>query len=216
MADFALWATACETALWPAGTFMSAYDANRDDAIESVIDADPVAAVLRTMMEARTAWTGTASDLLGALAEMAGERPARSKTWPGNARALSNRLRRAATFLRKVGIDIDFGRGGKGRTRIIHITCRGAENAPAPSAAPSASSVNAQETRERKGVASLPRRTVTPPADAKADAGHLASDPSVRGNLLKSKAADAADAADANSGLQSVPGTRGRRWTVRL
>jgi hypothetical protein len=25
MADFALWATACETALWPAGTFMAAY-----------------------------------------------------------------------------------------------------------------------------------------------------------------------------------------------
>jgi hypothetical protein len=25
MADFALWATACETALWPAGTFTCAY-----------------------------------------------------------------------------------------------------------------------------------------------------------------------------------------------
>ena len=29
MADFALWATACETALWPAGTFTRAYAANR-------------------------------------------------------------------------------------------------------------------------------------------------------------------------------------------
>jgi hypothetical protein len=29
MADFALWATACETALWPAGTFVRAYAANR-------------------------------------------------------------------------------------------------------------------------------------------------------------------------------------------
>ncbi len=32
MADFALWATACETALWPAGTFWSAYCGNRDEA----------------------------------------------------------------------------------------------------------------------------------------------------------------------------------------
>jgi hypothetical protein len=30
MADFALWATACETALWSAGTFWSAYCGNRD------------------------------------------------------------------------------------------------------------------------------------------------------------------------------------------
>jgi hypothetical protein len=29
MADFALWATACGIALWPAGTFARAYDANR-------------------------------------------------------------------------------------------------------------------------------------------------------------------------------------------
>jgi hypothetical protein len=42
MADFALWATACETTLWPAGTFWSAYSGNRDQAVEGVIDADPV------------------------------------------------------------------------------------------------------------------------------------------------------------------------------
>src|SRR5262249_44143329 len=42
MADFALWATACETALWPAATFWSAYCGNRDEAVEGVIDADPI------------------------------------------------------------------------------------------------------------------------------------------------------------------------------
>src|SRR5947208_8509086 len=42
MADFALWATACETAFWPAGTFARAYQANRRAAIEDFIDADPV------------------------------------------------------------------------------------------------------------------------------------------------------------------------------
>ena len=47
MADFALWATACETALWPAGTFWSAYCGNRDEAVEGVIDADPIAAAVR-------------------------------------------------------------------------------------------------------------------------------------------------------------------------
>src|SRR5262249_23185806 len=38
MADFALWATACETALWPAGTFARAYAANRRTAIEGMIE----------------------------------------------------------------------------------------------------------------------------------------------------------------------------------
>ena len=81
MADFALWATACETALWSEGTFWSAYCGNRDEAEEGVIDADPIAAVVRSVMLTRTAWTGTASDLLITLTETAGDRAAKAKTW---------------------------------------------------------------------------------------------------------------------------------------
>jgi hypothetical protein len=121
MADFALWATACETALWPAGTFWSAYCGNLDAAVEGVIDADPIAATLRGLMETQTEWTGTASDLLGALGEMAGERLVKAKTWPDSPRALAGRLRRAATFLRKVGIEIGFTKEGRARTRIIRV-----------------------------------------------------------------------------------------------
>src|SRR5947209_2715171 len=44
MADFALWVTACETALWPSGTYIRAYAANRRVAIEGTVDADPVGA----------------------------------------------------------------------------------------------------------------------------------------------------------------------------
>jgi hypothetical protein len=50
MADFALWSAACETALWPAGTFLRAYDANRRAALEDMIEADPVAACVRELM----------------------------------------------------------------------------------------------------------------------------------------------------------------------
>ena len=142
MADFALWATACETALWPAGTFWSAYCGNRDEAVEGVIDADPIAAAVRTLMMTRTVWTGTASELLGALAEIAGERVAKAKTWPDSPRALAGRLRRAATFLRKIGIQIGFEREGRARTRIIHITTTAQSSAPEEGGAqPSASSV---------------------------------------------------------------------------
>jgi hypothetical protein len=117
MADFALWATACETAIWPAGTFEAAYSGNRDEAVESVIDADPVAIAVRTFMAERTVWTGTATDLLEALGTEVSDRIAKTKTSPDSPRALSGRLRRAATFLRKVGIEITFEREGRSRTR---------------------------------------------------------------------------------------------------
>jgi hypothetical protein len=121
MADFALWATACESALWPAGTFSAAYCGNRDEAVDEVIDADPVASALRVVMTERTVWAGTASVLLGALAQATDERVVKSKAWPDSPRALSGRLRRAATFLRTIGIEIDFEREGRARTRIIRI-----------------------------------------------------------------------------------------------
>ena len=66
MADFALWATACEMAIWPAGTFARCYESNRKAAIEDVVDADPVAACVREIMAERSAWIGTAADLLRA------------------------------------------------------------------------------------------------------------------------------------------------------
>ena len=64
MADFALWAMACESAFSPAGAFEAAYSNNRRDAIQNIVDADPVAALVREMMADRAQWTGSASDLL--------------------------------------------------------------------------------------------------------------------------------------------------------
>ena len=73
MADFALWAAACETAFWPAGTFARACTANRRAAIESIIKADPLATCVRTIMSERTTWSGSASDLLRLCAQRADE-----------------------------------------------------------------------------------------------------------------------------------------------
>jgi hypothetical protein len=122
MADFAIWATACETALWPAGTFARAYESNRKVAIENVVDADPVAACVREIMAERTAWIGSASDLLRAAADLAGENVLRNGAgWPNSARALASRLRRAQTPLRAIGIEIGFSREGRAGSRIIRM-----------------------------------------------------------------------------------------------
>ena len=59
---------------------MAAYCGNRDEAVEVVIDADAVAAAVRTMMAARTEWTGTASNLLALLGGRLARRGRRPRT----------------------------------------------------------------------------------------------------------------------------------------
>jgi hypothetical protein len=122
MADFALWATACETALWPAGIFARAYAANRRAAIESIIEADPIATCVRALMIDRTMWTGSASDLLRLCAGHARADISSGTAWAKNPRALAGRLRRAQTFLRTLGIEITFSREGRTGTRMIRVS----------------------------------------------------------------------------------------------
>jgi hypothetical protein len=121
MADFAKWASACEGKLWKPGNFIDAYRQNVEAAVVDVIDADVVGSAVRDFMAERESWDGTATMLLNTLRPIA--EPDFSRTWPATGWALGNRLRRAATFLRKIGIDIKFGeRIGKKGTRIITIT----------------------------------------------------------------------------------------------
>ncbi len=217
MADFALWASACENAIWPAGTFWAAYCGNRDEAVEGVIDADPVAAAARAVMLERTEWTGTASDLLGALGEAAGERIAKSKTWPDSPRALSGRLRRAATFLRKIGIEVSFEREGRARTRVIRITAAGAESVPerggAQPSGPSAPSAPRPKSVPDNGFGAPNPRTVANDADGRVS-GPVDS---ARANPLKLKDETVADGADANRAAHSGPDKiAGTSWRARL
>jgi len=217
MADFALWATACETALWPAGTFWSAYCGNRDEAVEGVIEADPVASAVRAIMTKQTVWTGTASDLLGVMAEVVGERIAKSKSWPDNARALSGRLRRAATFLRKVGIEVGFEREGRARTRIVRILLippsSPAESGRLRPSSPSAASAPTEKSKPDNGIEPAELRTVAADADG-CGGGQVET---VRSNPLKSNGGTVVDGADANCAPHSGSDKDGRRvWRGTL
>ena len=119
MADFGLWVEACEPVLWREGSFSFAYDANRNNAVDGLIDADPVAAAVRLFMTGRTAWTGTASNLLSVLTPGAGLDL--SSSWPKSASILAGRLRRVAALLRKIGIEMTFFKEGRTRTRKIRL-----------------------------------------------------------------------------------------------
>jgi hypothetical protein len=123
MADFALWATACGTGLWPAGTFAHAYGANCKAAVEGLIETDPVAVCVRRLMAERGSWAGTASDLLRVATYLAGDDISKkSADWPRHPGALAGRLRRVQTSLRVLGIEITFSREGRAGTRTIRIS----------------------------------------------------------------------------------------------
>jgi phage/plasmid primase-like uncharacterized protein len=120
MADFAQWATACETAVWSAGTFGKAYAGNRKRATMGAIDDDPVATALRAFVDAaHPEWVGTTSELLYVLTKYIGEKQAKSKDWPIEPRALTGHLQRAKASLRRVGIEI---RRGKRTSRGSMLT----------------------------------------------------------------------------------------------
>jgi hypothetical protein len=120
MADFAHWAIACEPALWKEGAFLNAYRTNILGAVESVLEASPVAVAARQLMASTPKWNGTSSELLTLLKGLVDEQVSKSDDWPRNARALSGRLRRAASFLRRVGVDVAFTReAGTGARRIV-------------------------------------------------------------------------------------------------
>jgi hypothetical protein len=135
MADFAHWISACETALWPPGTFAHAYAENRHAAIEGLIDLDPVASRVRDLMARDKTWTGTAAQLLRLGREGTGNGSwGNASGWPKNPRALAGWLRRAQPGLRSLGIDIAFSREGRAGTRTISMSWRG-ERTVNPSAA---------------------------------------------------------------------------------
>ena len=124
MADFAMWAVACESAIFPEGAFMRAYMGNRADAVESVIDANPVASAIRELMQSRESWEGTATELLTELEGTAGGTVTKGKgrEWPTSGRSLGRRLNRPKSALRPVGIEIDGRKSGS--KRLITISRR--------------------------------------------------------------------------------------------
>lgn len=123
MADFASWIISAEQALpWEQGHFMDLYRENRQFTIEQSIENDVVASAIMTLMEDKTEWSGTASQLLVALRNIVPETTMRLQSWPKSNCGLGKRLSRIKTFLRHVNIEIESGRSTtRDRTRTIRL-----------------------------------------------------------------------------------------------
>lgn len=152
MADFAVTAMAGAEAFgWPAESVLSALNANRSAAVEEVVEADHVGALICRLAEGKTAehraeneararrgdpvWVGTAAELLDRLNTMAPDQWRRARGWPADATRLSSRITRVEPELRAVGVRIERRRGSaRERTRTLALFL-----SPAASAASAAS-----------------------------------------------------------------------------
>ncbi len=140
MADFVEWLRACETAYWPEGTFLSAYNSNRHEAVECLLDSDPVAVLVRRLAQGPGGWEGTASELLRLVENEHGRYDFGGI--PRSAKLLSQHLSRQKTFLRAVGVRIEMTReGDRVRKRLIRLDA-------APDGSDSASTASATSNGE--------------------------------------------------------------------
>jgi hypothetical protein len=112
MADFAVAATAMEGAFgWEPGSFVEVYEANRQQASETLLANEPIAdAIEKLLRDSRSYgrendWIGTATELLEMLGFYVNDAVKRSKAWPGGPQVLSRRLKRIAPALRSAGIE---------------------------------------------------------------------------------------------------------------
>jgi hypothetical protein len=121
MADFAQWAVACEGAFAQPGTFLVAFEAHAAEAVDVVLENDPVATAIVAFMHDRTVWSGTATALLSELTkhDRAEAQPSKWRSWPTDPAILGVRLSRVQGALRKAGIQVDSSRTPDHRRRRI-------------------------------------------------------------------------------------------------
>jgi hypothetical protein len=197
MADFAKLACAAAPVFgWTEDEVLATIMDSRIAGTRAVLEGDPLAEMVAKLV-AKADWSGTATQLLRALAKLAPPPLRRSKSWPKDATRLAGRLRRLATALRNVGILIDLDREGHDRRRAINI--RFADRAKTPSAASAAS------TAEKKAAETEACEAKHAAADAD---GMFPRDPPASAGILRERSACEADA---TAGPEVAPPEAGDR-----
>ncbi len=123
MADFTYWGCAIARALgYAQDEFLRVYYDNIDEQHQEAIEGNVVATVILVLMEERQRWTGSASELLKELCDIAEHEKIGTHTssWPKSVNVLGRRLNEVKTNLAEANILIDSRKGTGGR-RIITI-----------------------------------------------------------------------------------------------
>ena len=105
---------------WPEGSFLAAYRGQQAEAFEAALDADPLARCPLKFMELDAqldGWSGTATELLAKLTNLADDEVMRRRNWPASAAVLGKRLKELVPALRPTGLEIEKAGSGRGTSK---------------------------------------------------------------------------------------------------
>jgi hypothetical protein len=153
------------------------------DSNELALGESPVVAPLREFTAFSKQWTGTATELLDELNNLAGEKTIAGKDWPKRPNALSGLLRRLAPSARKTGLNVSFLTTHNHTGQIRLSSVKVAEGSPPPPPAPRGRENAAKRGTAAKGTpreiapAIAPRRGDRPRHRPRKTAGIAAKPP---------------------------------------
>ena len=117
MADFAEWATRCETAFnWENGTVIDDYKTNEIEAVKVDLDSNYLACAIQKIMSHKDKYEGTATEILEEVRNVSPE--INDKHFP-KLNQLKSELTRLAPAFRKIGIEYDDDRTAQRRLHIF-------------------------------------------------------------------------------------------------
>lgn len=107
LADFGRWVVAAEPATGlDAGRLSATLARVQEEAATTALEAHPLSAAIRQLLEDEGEYEGRATDLLARLSRLASSSARRSKAWPKSASALGGALRRLAPSLEELGVHV--------------------------------------------------------------------------------------------------------------
>ncbi len=122
LADFALWGCAIAEALgFSHEGFLEAFGLNTTARNDEVLESNPVAQMVVTLMRDRVSWDGTPSELLRELDRLADTHhvDTRAKSWPKSSAWLTKRLNEVRTNLSAAGLNVEYNRESASRTIFL-------------------------------------------------------------------------------------------------
>ena len=121
MADAWHWVSSAETAFgWERGSTVKAFRLNQVHANEIVLNSSAIYPFIRQLSV--IGWSGTATVLLGKMNSMRGGAAEFDRSWPKNAKSLTDKIRRINPGLRLAGLEVNFSQSaGNDSERIVTI-----------------------------------------------------------------------------------------------
>ena len=111
----------------PEGTFLAAYNANRDNANQTAVETSVIGPYVLMLNQQDSDWRGTMTELLAKLVAFAPEEVTKQKNWPKRPHDLGGRLIRITPNLRAEGINIEVGKVDRNK-RYVRIYTQSSEN----------------------------------------------------------------------------------------